>query len=106
MLTISDPEHQSCTVDAGPISFQPGGPVILSVIGLFPATRQRGELVEILHSVADLTKPAAGCRGCWISDEESLHNCIQYVELWEAEDTLYEHIRSELYLRLLAAMEI
>ena len=80
--------------------------MILSVIGLFPPARQRGELVEILRSVADITRPNHGCRGCWISDEDPLNNCLQYAELWDSEDDLHEHIRSELYLRLLAAMEL
>ena len=80
--------------------------MILSVIGLFPSTRQRGELVEILRSVADLTRPGAGCQGCWIAEEDPLNNCLQYAELWDGEESLYEHIRSELYLRLLSAMEL
>jgi quinol monooxygenase YgiN len=106
MVAISEQEPATRKLNARASTKQSGEPVILSVIGLFPTTRQRGELVEILRSVSDLTRPAHGCRGCWIAEEDPMHNCLQYAELWDGEDSLHEHIRSELYLRLLSAMEL
>jgi quinol monooxygenase YgiN len=80
--------------------------VVFSVIRLFPSPRQRAELVEILRSVQDLTRPLPGCLGCWLSEQDYLHNHIRYAEQWESEEALHEHIRSDLYSRVLAAMEL
>ena len=83
-----------------------GRSVVFSVIRLFPSPRQRAELVEILRSVQDLTRPLPGCMGCWLSEQDYLHNHVRYSEQWESEDALHEHIRSDLYSRVLAAMEL
>jgi quinol monooxygenase YgiN len=80
--------------------------VIFSVIGLSPSPKNRGQLIEILRSVVDLTRPGAGCAGCWLSEEDYLHDHVQYCEQWESEEALHEHIRSDLYLRLLSAIEL
>jgi quinol monooxygenase YgiN len=80
--------------------------VVFSVIRLFPSPKQRSELVEILRSVQDLTRPLPGCMGCWLSEQDYLHNHIRYAEQWESEEALHEHIRSDLYSRVLAAMEL
>ena len=63
-------------------------------------------MVEILRSVQDLTRPCPGCLGCWLSEEDCLVNQIRYAEQWDSEESLYEHVRSDLYRRLLAAMEL
>jgi quinol monooxygenase YgiN len=80
--------------------------VVFSIIKLFPAPRQRAELVEILRSVQDLTRPLPGCSACWLSENDFLHNHVRYVEQWESEQALHDHIGSEMYRRVLAAMEL
>jgi quinol monooxygenase YgiN len=62
--------------------------------------------MELLHSVQDLAGPSAGCAGCWLSEEDVLHNHIRYAEQWESEEALHDHIRSDLYRRVLEAMEL
>jgi quinol monooxygenase YgiN len=79
--------------------------VVFSIIRLFPALKHRAEVIELLRSVHDLTRPSPGCVGCWVSEEDFLHNHIRYAEQWESEEALHDHIRSDLYRRLLAAME-
>jgi quinol monooxygenase YgiN len=80
--------------------------VIFSVIALFPSPKNRGQLIEIMNSVRDLTRPSPGCIGCWLCEEEIMQNQVQYAEQWESEEALHEHIRSDLYLRLLSAVEL
>jgi quinol monooxygenase YgiN len=82
------------------------GIVVFSIIRLFPTAKQHGQVVEIMRSVQDLTRPLPGCLGCWLSEQDYLHNHIRYAEQWESEEALHEHIRSELYRRVLAAMEL
>lgn len=80
--------------------------MVFSIIRLFPVPKHRAEVVELLRSVQDLTRPAPGCLGCWLSEEELTGSHIRYAEQWESEEDLYEHIRSDLYRRLLEAMEL
>ncbi len=80
--------------------------MVFSVIRLFPTPKHRLQMIEILRSVLDLTRPFPGCMGCWLSEEDFLHNHIRYAEQWDSEEALHEHIRSDLYRRLLAAMEL
>lgn len=80
--------------------------MVFSIIRLFPSIKQRAQVIELLRSVQDLTRPCPGCLGSWFSEEDILHNHIRYAEQWESEEALYEHIRSDLYRRLLAAMEL
>jgi quinol monooxygenase YgiN len=82
------------------------GVVVFSILKMFPSAKQRVEMVEILRSVQDLTRPAPGCQGCWLCEDDLLHDHVRYVEQWESEDALTEHIRSDLYRRVLAAMEL
>ncbi len=79
--------------------------VVFSTIRLFPAPAHRVQVIELLHSVQDLVRPTPGCLGCWLSEDE-LQNQIRYGEQWETEEALHEHIQSDLYRRLLAALEL
>jgi quinol monooxygenase YgiN len=80
--------------------------VVFSIIRFYPAPKHRAQVIELLRSVQDLTRPSPGCVGCWLSEEDFLHNHIRYAEQWESEEALHEHIRSDLYRRVLAAMEL
>ena len=80
--------------------------MVFSIIRICPAPKQRSQAIEILRSVQDLTSPSPGCLGCWLSDDDPLHNNIRYAEQWDSEEALHDHIRSHLYLRVLAALEL
>ena len=80
--------------------------MVFSCVKLFPSGRQRRQLIELLRSVQDLTSQCPGCAGSWFSEEDVLHDYIHYSEQWESEEALRQHIRSDLYRRLLAAMEL
>ena len=67
--------------------------VVFAVIKTLPAPKQHRQVMEILRSVCDLTRPKPGCLGCWLSEEDFPHDGIQYVEHWESEEMLHEHIR-------------
>lgn len=79
--------------------------VVFATIKIFPFPKQRPQVVEILRSVQDLTRPIPGCLGCHLA-EDSLHQPLYYLEQWESEDALYAHLSSDLYRRVLAALEL
>lgn len=80
--------------------------MVFSTIRILPWPKQRSQVIEILRSVQDLTRPLLGCAGCWLSEEDSLDNHVRYTEQWESKEALEEHVRSELYRRVLAAIEL
>jgi quinol monooxygenase YgiN len=80
--------------------------MVFANIRLSPARRNRAKLLEILRSVRRLTIVRPGCLGCWLDEEDALHNPIRYGEQWASEDDLYEHIRSRLYRQILTAIEL
>lgn len=63
-------------------------------------------MIELLHSVQDLVRPSPGCLGCWVSEDDLFQNQIRYAEQWESEEALHDHIRSDLYRRLLTALDL
>jgi quinol monooxygenase YgiN len=79
---------------------------IFAIMKVFPSARQQPQVVEILRMVQDLTRPSSGCAGCWVSEESFPQPHIRYAEQWESEESLHEHLRGQLYRRLLAAMEL
>ncbi len=80
--------------------------VVFSIIKFYPSPKRHDQVIEILRSVRDLARPIPGCLGCWLSEEEFLPCHIRYAEQWESEEALNDHIRSDLYRRILAAMEL
>jgi quinol monooxygenase YgiN len=80
--------------------------VVFSVIRIYPMAKHRSQVIDLLQSVQDLTLPTPGCLGCSLSEEDFSHNYLRYAEQWESEETLHKHLRSELYRRVLSAMEL
>lgn len=80
--------------------------MVFSIIRLFPGAKQRIQVIDLLKSVQDLTRPTPGCVGCWVSEEDYLHNHVRYAEQWESEQAFHNHLRSDLYRRILNAMEL
>lgn len=62
--------------------------------------------MELLRSVRDLTRPSPGCVGCWLSEEDNHATHLRYAEHWESEEDFYGCVRSDLYRRVLATMEL
>ena len=80
--------------------------MVFSSIRLFPSHRQRAELVAVLRSVQNLARSSHGCVSCWLSEPDSSTDQVDYLEQWKTEEALHDHIRSSLYRRVLAAMEL
>src|SRR5512135_3197264 len=81
-------------------------PVIISTFKIAPLAKQRTEVLEILKSIQGPITAQPGCLSCDIYTEIGLGGSILFSEQWESEATLQEHIRSDLYLRILLAAEL
>jgi quinol monooxygenase YgiN len=79
---------------------------ILSIVKILPIPGKRKEILDILHSVKGPTQVIHGCLACCIGEEEGDERMIFYFEHWRSREEFTRHIRSNLYTRMLEAMEL
>jgi hypothetical protein len=67
---------------------------------------KREEMLDFLLCLKGPAEAARGCRACWIFQDTVDDHILTYLVLWNAEDELEEHIRSERFRRLLPYIEM
>jgi quinol monooxygenase YgiN len=67
---------------------------------------QAHTIIDVLESMRGQTVSSPGCLGCLLSVEVGASDTICYQEQWRDRETLERHLRSTLYARVLAAMEL
>ena len=80
--------------------------MFLSTVRLAPRTEHRQALLDILRSVQGPALAHQGCLGCRVYTEAEPDGGVLYCECWQSSSDLHAHIRSPLYRRVLAAMEL
>ena len=80
--------------------------MILSLIKMNAAPGKRQSILEVLRFVADQIRVKTGCADCAVYEARDQRHTILYVEQWRTREELDRHIRSDLYFRILAAMEL
>ena len=71
-----------------------------------PVARQRQNLLGILRSVQGPTGARPHCIACRIYEEDGPDAAVLYVEHWTSDDEFEDHVRSNVYHRILAALEL
>lgn len=61
---------------------------------------------EILRSVLGPVEIQSGCLGCHLYEEDEAAHATLLCSQWETEAALREHVRSDIYRRILAASEL
>jgi quinol monooxygenase YgiN len=80
--------------------------VILSKFRLFPAPEKRRQVLAALRSVQGPTQAEPSCAASQVYEEDGPEAAILYVEEWKFESEFRDHVRSELYRRILAAIDL
>jgi quinol monooxygenase YgiN len=80
--------------------------VILSKIRLFPAPEQRRQVLAALRSVQGPAQAEPSCSASQVYEEDGPDAAILYVEEWGSESEFRDHVQSELYRRILAAIDL
>ena len=80
--------------------------MILSFAKINPLPGKQQVVLDILRSVTDTTRLKSGCMACVVYTDQGKAQTILYLEQWQSRETLERHIRSELYFRVLSAMEL
>ncbi len=79
--------------------------VVISTLRVFPSRDERRHVLAILRSVQGPTQAQPHCLSCRVYEEEGLEESVLYMERWDSEEDFERHVRSELYRRILAALE-
>jgi len=80
--------------------------MVIAALRLFPPREQRREILNLLRTVQRSAKALPRCLGCGLFEEDSHDEAVLYLEHWDGEPELRRHIRSELYGRILLAIEL
>ena len=80
--------------------------MILSLTKIIPLPRKQQVVLDILRSVIVPTRIKSGCMDCAVYANQEEAQAILYLEQWQSQESLDRHIRSELYFRVLSAMEL
>jgi quinol monooxygenase YgiN len=80
--------------------------MVLGTVRILPPPDRRASVIEVLRSVQGLVQAQPGCLACDIYEEQSAESAIVLLERWDSEEALEAHLRSDLYRRVLAAVEL
>jgi quinol monooxygenase YgiN len=81
--------------------------MIISTVRIASAgAKEKDEILAILFSVKGPTESEPLCISCRIYTEPRNEKDITYEEVWQNEESLYQHLRSPQYRNLLAAMDL
>ena len=80
--------------------------MIVATVGITPSPKRRGDVLEILQAIRGPVAAQPQCVACQVCEELSPGSAVVLVERWESEAALREHIRSESFRRILAAIEL
>ncbi|PKN67321.1 MAG: antibiotic biosynthesis monooxygenase [Deltaproteobacteria bacterium HGW-Deltaproteobacteria-15] len=80
--------------------------MIISTVRIAVRPKMKEEILAILFSVKGPTESNLQCISCRIYTEPRNDKLITYEEVWQNEESLYQHLRSPHYRNLLAAMDL
>ena len=80
--------------------------MIISKLRLFPSPEHQHQVLELLRSVQGPTQDKPCCLAVQVYEEDGHTGAILYTEEWDSEPEFCDHVRSELYRRVLAAIDI
>ncbi len=80
--------------------------MIIGTVRLLPAPGRRADVLEVLRLVQGRLEHQAGCIACHIYHEDDPQSTIVFVEQWTGDEALEAYLRSDIYRRILAAIEL
>ena len=80
--------------------------MIIAKIVISPFPGKRGAVVELLRHIQGVARGRPGCLESGVYEQCGGDRDILYLEQWQSSEELSRHIQSDLYLRLLLALEL
>ena len=80
--------------------------MIVGTIRILPLPDRRADVIEILRSIQGPVLAQPGCVACDIYEEQGPEPAVVFVERWGTDAALAAHLRSDMYRRILGAIEL
>jgi quinol monooxygenase YgiN len=80
--------------------------MIIGTVRILPPVDRRADILEILRFVQGRVRDQAGCSACRIYEEDDPNSALVLIEHWSSDEALEAHLRSDLYRRILSAIEL
>jgi quinol monooxygenase YgiN len=80
--------------------------MVIAILKIKPILERWEEVLTLLRLIQGPTQVKPGCLACELYEMHGDDPLIQYVEHWQTKEHLSRHIQSDLFLRVLFAMEL
>jgi quinol monooxygenase YgiN len=80
--------------------------MIIESVGVIGSSHQHDELGRGLRSLLGPMRVEAGCVDCHLFQDSTNPNAFRLEAYWRTEEDLTQHVRSEVYKKLLFLMEM
>ena len=80
--------------------------MIIGTVRILPPADRHAAVLEVLRSVQGPVRAQPGCAACDIYEEQGPEPAVVFVERWATDAALEAHLRSDMYRRILAAIEL
>jgi quinol monooxygenase YgiN len=80
--------------------------MVRATIRMMIPSRKRGEVLEILSSIAERARFEPGCISCRVYRGVEVESLIMLEEVWRDEEDLERHLRSDEYRKELLVVEM
>ena len=78
----------------------------MTIVKIVPLTEKRKVVLEILNSVVGVLRGRATCLDCGVFEQSGDDGVILYLDRWLSTEELSLHLKSDLFPRILVAMEL
>ena len=80
--------------------------MLLATVRIVVPPNKRAEAVQILNAMAERTRVQAGCLSCRIYHDEQVEAVFMVEVVWDTQDSLDRHLRSDDYRHVLVVTEM
>ncbi len=80
--------------------------MIIGTLRILPPSGRHADVLEVLQSVQGPVRAQPGCVACDIYEEQGPEPAVVFVERWDTDAALAAHLRSDMYRRVLGAIEL
>ena len=79
--------------------------MVITILQLKAAPEKRLNIIKTIHAMIGPTKAQSGCLHCELFSSTQNDDKLILLEKWESQGTLNQHIKSEEFRKVLAAMD-
>ena len=80
--------------------------MIIGTVRILPTPGRHDAVIEVLRSVQGPVSAQPGCVACDVFDEQGPEPAVVLLERWETQEAFEDHLRSDSYRRVIAAVEL